>query len=67
MSDEYINTHFADIKGHASDVEARLDDSDCTMEGLIGDNKKIRNGFSQAGEQVVLIDEEYESTIGNLL
>lgn len=44
-----------------------IDDSDCTLEWLIDDNKKIKNGFSQAGEQVVLIDEAYESAIGNLL
>jgi hypothetical protein len=27
MSDEYIDTHFDEIKEHGSEIEARLDDS----------------------------------------
>ena len=27
MSDEYIDSHFEEIKSHGSDIEARLDDS----------------------------------------
>ena len=67
MSEKYILSHFDEIVKHGCDIEKRLDDSDCTMEWLIDDNKKIRNGFSQAGEQVIQIDEDYESAIGNLL
>ena len=33
MTNEYIDAHFSDIKGHGSDIENRLDDSDCTHDG----------------------------------
>ena len=38
MSDEYIDTHFEEIKSHGSDIETRLDDSYCTVEQLKQDN-----------------------------
>ena len=47
--------------------EKRLDDSDCTKEWLIDDNETYINGFQQAGEQVVIVDDDYENTVGNLL
>ena len=34
MSDEYIDSHFEEIKSHASDIETRLDDSYCTAEQM---------------------------------
>ena len=67
MSEKYISSHFDKIIKHGCDIEKRLDDSDCTKEWLMEDNVKFRNGFSQAGEQVVLIDEDYESAVGGLL
>lgn len=30
MSDEYIDSHFEEIKSHGSDIETRLDDSNCS-------------------------------------
>lgn len=38
MSESYIKEHFQDIKKYASTIEARLDDSDCTLESVLGDN-----------------------------
>lgn len=67
MSKNYISSHFAEIINHGSDIEKRIDDSYCTEEWLTEENEKIMIGFRQAGEQVVLIDKDYESTIGNLL
>lgn len=67
MSENYISSHFAEIINHGSDVEKRIDDSDCTKEWLTEENRKIMNGFRQAGEQVVFIDDDYESTIGRLI
>ena len=67
MTDAYIDTHFAEITEHSSDIEARLDDSGCTAEGLKEDNRKIVEGYRKAGEPVVLIDEDYEQTIAELL
>lgn len=66
MSDEYINTHFADIKGHASDVEARLDDSDCTIVRLQEDNHKVIEGYRKSGEKITLIDDDYEKVTGEI-
>ena len=44
FSDTYIDEHFDEIKGHASDIEARLDDSDCTIESLKTEVEKHRDG-----------------------
>ena len=67
MTDNYIETHFDEIKGHSSDIESRLNDDDCTIDSLKEDNRKYVEGFWRAGEKVVLIDDDYELTIGALL
>jgi len=66
MMDNYIETHFGEIKSHSSDIESRLND-DCTIESLKEDNRKYVEGFRRAEEQVVLIDGDYERAIGTLL
>lgn len=66
MTDAYIDAHFDDIRDHGSDIENRLDDSDCTADWLKEDNGKIIEGFSNAGEQIILIDTDYESLISGL-
>ena len=65
MSENYISSHFAEIIYHGNAIEKRIDDSYCTKEWLTQENDKIINGFVQAGEQVVIIDDDYESEIGN--
>ena len=67
MSEKYIENHFSEIIGHASEIESRLSDEDCTIESLKTDNRKVINGFQQAAEQVVMIDSSYEQTIKVLL
>ena len=67
MTDNYIETHFEEIKSHSSDIESRLNDSNCTIESLKEDNRKYVEGFHRAGEQVVLIDGDYERAMGPLL
>ena len=67
MTDNYIETHFDEIKGHSSDIESRLNDDDRTIDSLKEDNRKYVEGFQRAGEKVVLIDGDYERTIGALL
>lgn len=67
MSDEYIDTHFHEIKGHGSDIEARLDDSYCTVDQLKNDNHHIINGYEQTGEKISLIDVDYEETIRTIM
>ena len=67
MSERYIENHFDEIVGHESEIESRLDDADCMMDVLKVDNKCIIDGFQDVGEQIVLIDSDYEQTIKKLL
>ena len=63
MSDEYIDSHFEEIKSHGSDIETRLDDSDCTAEQLKQDNHQIIEGYQSNGEQITLITENFDDSI----
>lgn len=67
MTDFYIDAHFEKIKGHASDIESRLEDSDCTLDSMKAENRKYIEGFQQAGENIVLINTDYEKTIRSVL
>ncbi|MBP5409489.1 MAG: hypothetical protein J6Y46_04950, partial [Prevotella sp.] len=67
MTDSFIDAHTDDIKNHASDIETRLNDVDFTLESLKEDNHYYINGFAQYGEQVMLIDTNYEDTINTIL
>ncbi len=67
MSESCIVNHFGEIIGHESDIESRLIDADCTMEILKADNKRMIDGFQDAGERIVLIDSDFEQTIRKLL
>ena len=60
MSEDYIRNHFDDILNHASDVEKRLDDSDCTAQWLIEENRKELEGCRACACPYILIDENYE-------
>lgn len=64
LSDGYIDQNFDKIKEHASDIEARLDDSDCTVESVKAGNQEFVKKFRAAGEEVVFVDGEYESLLG---
>ena len=65
LSDSYINQNFDKIKEHASDIESRLDDSDCTMESVKANNHDFVQRFRAAGEEVVFVDGEYDKLIQN--
>ena len=67
MTDAYIERHFDEILAHESEIETRLVASDCTAAGLKADNRRCIEGFRKAGERVVLIDSDYEGTIGKLI
>ena len=66
MTDAYIDAHFDAILSHASDVEARLDDSYCTPDRLKAENRAVREGFRKAGEPVVPIDTDWEAVTDGL-
>lgn len=59
MSEHYIRTHFADIKGFASVIEQRLDDSYCTMESVLEDNCIMLERCQKHNANYLLIDEAY--------
>lgn len=67
MSGEYIKSHFNDITGHASEIESRMADEDCTLESMQADNQRIINGFQRCGEPVIVIEDDYEKTMQMLL
>lgn len=60
MSENYIRTHFADIKGFANIIENRLDDSYCTMESVLADNASELGLCRKYGEDYLLIDTDYD-------
>ncbi len=60
MSENYIRTHFADIKRYANVVEDRLDDDGCTMESVLEDNAHFLERAQKYGVKYLLIDEKYE-------
>ena len=57
MTEDYIRHHFADIRGWASVVEKRLDDSGCTLEGVLEDNRSCLARCHRC--DLLLIDGEY--------
>ncbi len=63
MSRRYIESHFADIKSHASDIEDRMDDSDLDAEALIRENEENLAACRQHGCKYILIDKEYDIRI----
>ena len=67
MTDEYIDTHFAEIKDHASDIESRLDDMSCTIQSLKADNQVYIKNCHENGEPVSIIDSDFELTMQEVL
>ncbi|CQR24135.1 adenylate kinase [Streptococcus varani] len=63
MSEDYIRNHFADIKRNAKIIESRLDDSYCTLESVIKDNKQVLERVIAHGVNYILIDDEYKIDI----
>lgn len=59
MSRKYIETHFAAIKNHASDIENRMDDSGQNAQELIRENERDLALCKQYGWEYCLIDDEY--------
>ena len=59
MSERYIREHFDSIRAYANVVERRLDDSDCTLETVLRDNRRTLEGCQRAGVEDLLIDGEY--------
>ena len=63
MSEKYIRSHFADIKGYADVIEHRLCDDDCTLESVLEDNSAYLERIKEYGANHILIDESYNVDI----
>ena len=64
MSESYIEHHFDEILSHAGVIEQRIDDSCCTKQWLMEENRKNYEYCCSFGCNYILIDEKYE--IGEL-
>jgi 2-phosphoglycerate kinase len=60
MSEDYIRSHFGDIRHYANAIEQRLDDSGLSMEDLMRSNAEILAGCKKHDCEYVLIDEKYD-------
>ena len=60
MSEAYIRTHFDDIRRYASVIEQRMDDSGCTMESVLSDNREMAEQCRMHGITPLLIDGAYD-------
>ena len=67
MTDEYIESNFTNIINHGSDIESRLDDSDCNVNWLKDENHIFINGFKDESENIILINDDYENAINSIL
>ena len=63
MSKSYIETRFADIQNHASEIEKRLDDSDLSMGELVRENEENLRQCKLHGCGYTLIHEGYEVSL----
>ncbi len=59
MSEGYIKNHFYDIKAYANIVEKRMDDSYCTEEIMLRDNRETLKMCLKYEVDYTLIDSEY--------
>ena len=60
MSERYIREHFDSIRAYAHAIEDRGDDSDCTMEAVLRDNRRTLEDCQRAGVEYILIDGKYD-------
>jgi 2-phosphoglycerate kinase len=60
MSEEYIRSHFADIKKFANAIENRLDDEWCTIESVLADNEEMLALAQKHNANYILIQDKYE-------
>lgn len=63
MTENYIRSHFDDIRTYASVIEDRGDDEGCTLEQVLEDNKNVAEQCRKHGIQPTMIDEEYQVNV----
>ena len=69
LTERYIDEHFEDIRAHGSDIERRFESDEAALskDYVKKENLRFTEGFTKAGEQVVLIDQDYEQVIEKLI
>ena len=67
MTEEYIDSHYHEIIGHESDIESRLMEADCTPDDLKECNRWYIDTFGSAGENVILIEDDYNKALTELV
>lgn len=60
MSENYIREHFEEIIKYANIIEARLDDSYCTIERVLEDNRRLLLLAQKNAIDYLLIDGQYD-------
>lgn len=60
LSEQYIRTHFSQIKDHANVIERRLDDSGLSREALIQENVRNLALCKKYGCPFILLEDDYE-------
>lgn len=67
MTEKYIKTHFDEIIGQESKIESRQIKGDCTISDLKQWNRWFLEAFSNAGEKVSLINEDFGEAIAEIM
>ena len=67
MSDAYIDAHIGEIREYACAIEARLDDSGCTLSELKEGNHRCIDAFTECDEKVTIVESDFEATIEAVL
>lgn len=62
MGEDYIRTHFSDIRAHANAIERRLED-DFSVDKAIAENRKFAALAEKHGLNCVHIEKEYQIDI----
>ena len=67
MTEDHIEAHFDEIIRHESVIESRKIKEDCTIGGLKQCNRWFIDAFTNAGERVTLIEDDFEKAISRLM
>lgn len=67
LSERYIMEHYSDIMKYEGCIENRIDDGYCTIDLLIRENARFREGCAENNLSFVLIDNDYKQTIEKIL
>ena len=63
LSEGYIRRHMGEILAYANAIERRLDDSQCSAEHLIAENRRNLDGCRRYGLPCCLVEDDYPAQI----